>query len=352
MAPPSVDTDLGESALRAAFGAAIHVEPLCVLPNGRTFGIRVSGIDLSVPLNPVQARACVHSFYHHRLLCVSGQDPDRLTKRVFERFSNYFGAPVPHPSIPTRCPGFPALQIQTNVVGQRGNEVGRPVGDLARSFHADIDYETQPITATMMHCIAAPQNMVGATEVCDLLSATLELPAALREQALRIRVHRRPRAWFAEPAFVGKIEMATAHENDSRLLHMHHTLEDRRTLYSPQLDSTATNDYTWLDQSFGSEAELMGVVQSINAHATKEEYRYKHFYRVGDVFCWDNFQTMHRGPDDLVGVANMDHSQARFLHRISVKGKPSWELPRNDPQEWLAMHVAGGYVTPAQSLYE
>jgi hypothetical protein len=94
----------------------------------------------------------------------------------------------------------------------------------------------------MMHCVAAPREAVGATEVCDLLSATIELPPRLREQAGRIRVQRRPRAWFADPAYAGQIEMAAAHENDSRIVHMHHALRDRQTLYSPQLDSTATNE--------------------------------------------------------------------------------------------------------------
>ena len=59
----------------------------------------------------------------------------------------------------------------------------------------------------------------------------------------------------------------------------------------------------------------------------------------------DNFQTLHRGPGDLVGVATMDDPEARFLHRISVKGAPSWELPRADAETWLATHVAGGYRT-------
>lgn len=59
---------------------------------------------------------------------------------------------------------------------------------------------------------------------------------------------------------------------------------------------------------------------------------------------------MHRGPDDLVCVASIERSQARFLHRISVEGLPRWELPRSDPQERLIMHITGGYVTPAQNL--
>ena len=51
-----------------------------------------------------------------------------------------------------------------------------------------------------------------------------------------------------------------------------------------------------MDQSYGTEEQLISAVQEINAHATKEEYRYKHFYSPGDIFCWDNYQTLHRGP--------------------------------------------------------
>ena len=108
--------------------------------------------------------------------------------------------------------------------------------------------------------------------------------------------------------------------------------------------------YSWLDRSYGTAEELISAVREINAHATKEEYRYKHFYRSGDIFCWDNYQTLHRGPADLVGVATVDHPQARFLHRISVKGVPKWELPRADPEEWRSTHIAGGYMTPAETV--
>lgn len=105
-----------------------------------------------------------------------------------------------------------------------------------------------------------------------------------------------------------------------------------------------------MERSYGTEEQLISAVQEINAHATKEEYRYKHFYSPGDIFCWDNYQTLHRGPADLVGVAALGHSHARFLHRISVKGVPKWELPRGDPEEWRSTHVAGGYMTPAETV--
>ena len=82
----------------------------------------------------------------------------------------------------------------------------------------------------MMHCMAAPREPLGATEMCDLHSATLALPPDLRHQASLLRVQRRPRPWFSEPQYVGKIEMARAHENASTVLHNHHTLPDRQTL--------------------------------------------------------------------------------------------------------------------------
>ena len=330
------------TAVQDVFGPGAWLEPLCVLPNGKVFGVRISGIDVSEPLTPAQARACVQSFYRHRLLCIADQHPERLTVQGFERFANHLGAPVPHPSIQSRKEGHPALQVQTNVVGHRGNKLGQPVGELARSFHADIDYETSPITSTMMHCMAAPREPLGATEMCDLHSATLALPPELRRQASLLRVQRRPRPWFSEPQYVGKIEMARAHENASTVLHSHHTLPDRETLYNPQLDDTSSNEYSWAE---GSREEMLAVVEQLNAHAKRDEFRYKHRYRRGDVFCWDNYQTLHRGPGDLVGVATMDDPEARFLHRISVKGAPSWELPRADAETWLATHVAGGYRT-------
>ena len=88
------------AAVRSAFGGQAKVEPLCVLPNGQVFGVRILGINALVPLRPEQAQACVESFYRHRMLCIAGQETaGELTKERYERLANHFGAPLPHPSI-------------------------------------------------------------------------------------------------------------------------------------------------------------------------------------------------------------------------------------------------------------
>ena len=284
-AHPQLNEDAAR--VRSAFGGQAKVEPLCVLPNGQVFGVRISGINALAPLRPEQAQACVESFYRHRMLCIPAQDTaGALTKERYERLANHFGAPLPHPSIGGRTKDYPAMQTMTNVVPEnRALRLGQPTSTGDRTpdgrpsfpFHADINYETLPVTSSLMLCVKGPRHGIGATELCDMLSAWHELPEDLREAALRVRVRRRHPGWFTRQPQVsirsptpllaaasdrlvsrqpdgkvinlvelGKIQMSKGHENETEhIVHDHHTLAGRRTLYMP--GASAGNDHWWAD---------------------------------------------------------------------------------------------------------
>ena len=92
------------------------------------------------------------------------------------------------------------MQTMTNVVPEnRALRLGQPTSTGDRTpdgrpsfpFHAVINYETLPVTSSLMLCVKGPRHGIGATELCDMLSAWQELPEDLREAALRVRVRRR-----------------------------------------------------------------------------------------------------------------------------------------------------------------
>ncbi len=84
-----------EDRFAAAFGGQVAVEhPLAA----SGMGVRLSGIDLSLPLRPAQVELLLDTLSHCRLVTLAGQDLDRFSLAAFERFANHWGAPVAHPS--------------------------------------------------------------------------------------------------------------------------------------------------------------------------------------------------------------------------------------------------------------
>ena len=61
-------------------------------------GVRFNGIDLCNPLSCKEADFFLKALAYCRIVCVSGQDLSRFSLDHFERFSNHWGAPVPHPN--------------------------------------------------------------------------------------------------------------------------------------------------------------------------------------------------------------------------------------------------------------
>jgi alpha-ketoglutarate-dependent taurine dioxygenase len=56
------------------------------------------------------------------------------------------------------------------------------------------------------------------------------------------------------------------------------------------------------------------LLTRLMAHATQDEYVYRHHWRLGDVLIWDNTGTMHR-------ARPYDPACDRVLHRFSLKGE-------------------------------
>ena len=86
----------------------------------------------------------------------------------------------------------------------------------------------------------------------------------------------------------------------------------------------------------------------LEKHVLQPQFRYDHLHVPGDVTLWDNYMTLHNAPPMKFNINTID--DARLLYRLSCKGEPSLTLPRQDPVEWLAAHVAGSYSTPQEIL--
>jgi taurine dioxygenase len=78
--------------------------------------------------------------------------------------------------------------------------------------------------------------------------------------------------------------------------------------------------------SFGivgmAEPEAVALLDDLKRHATQERYRHAHRYEAGDLVIWDNWATLHAA--SLIEPAT-GPADTRLLHRISVKGMPTFD---------------------------
>lgn len=325
--------------------------PLSVSAAG--FGCRVRGLDLSQDLPPPTVQFLLELFHEHKVLCVAGQDIDgSFSLAHFERFANHIGAPLPHPAVTTRYRERPALQVQSNVVGYwrpglaAGHELKKP-SPPSFGWHADIDYEQVPSSATIFVCHTATPTAdnSGKTHFINLESLLKTLPSSLAAAADNIQVER------TEPASVSPTFETAAALNDADSLTplvIEHPFSGRRTLYGSLFGARRT---VFSGAAPDVIQEVLAAIQPLEERSDLAAHTYSHEHQRGDVVMWDNYSLWHRAPAQVM-VPTVDSPGARLLYRCSVKGQPSLMLPRSDSEEWLQTHIAGAYRTPLSDILE
>ena len=62
------------------------------------------------------------------------------------------------------------------------------------------------------------------------------------------------------------------------------------------------------------EDEGHDLLNELLTHVTKDEFVYRHKWRVGDLLMWDNIPTQH------LAIRDYELPQRRLLHRTTLKG--------------------------------
>ena len=369
--------------------------PGCCLhaPLAGQFGARLTGVDLSVELTAHQAELLLQIFEACKVLVIPSCSTDGVCLTDFERLANHIGHPTPHPSVRTRVVGHPNIQLMTNVTTADGDEGRSAV--VPSPYHTDLDYETEPASASMILCHTAPP--LGAqTSFIDMEQAWVEQPAdTLRETAMRLCVLRDGFSEVKPLAARNVSPIVRRHPRTGRQsLHVSHP-DLMRQFFAiepgedPVADMRAQRGYalgvapetcSWP----GGEADGRRLVQELRDRVLRparlRKCEYLHSHEPGCVIVWDNLSLMHTGPvngrrvphselsPDLQQLARCDavapqswesreqanqsraivgqrqhregaDAEARILFRIGVRGPGSVLLPRRDSAVWTRQHI-------------
>lgn len=240
------------------------------------FGIRIEDIDLSEPVDEKTFDEVRDLWMEHRVAVFPEQslDDDQLVA-----FTERFGPLFVHAqsSLLTTYKRKEVMEL-SNLDG-----VARPV-DYELDWHTDQTYTPQPVFATLLYGIVAP-NEGGETLFSDLAGAYASLPETLRQ-----RVDGVTAVYSAEPRPKVR-ETPLTEEEKARILDCTHPIIrthpylDRKALYLSPLHIKTIGDL--------GEDDSLELLRELTAHATQPAHVYRHTWSVGDLVMWDNTSIMH-----------------------------------------------------------
>jgi alpha-ketoglutarate-dependent taurine dioxygenase len=387
--------------IRELFSGAVCEGPLAASGGG----VRITGIDLTSRLSPDQVACLLDALSQFGIVSISGQDLSRFSLAHFERFANHWGAPVPHPTNftrggkPAQSDGDSSGQIEwvpfekrrvstTNAVfpnelqclphespavlvvtNFRGGDKGKPAEPTrvthGGSWHTDIEYEPLPIYVSMFLAHVSPVSretsggtwveapgvdlddprpyltgsdeelirlrhrlpLNGETAFADTAAALAALPAeeqaSLEQTQVRRRLNKEDEGWLAPLIRINP---------RSGIKSLHSPIWASRPRVRPAIEVDGM-----------SPDESRAFLDRLETHVLRPEFRYDHVHIPGDVTLWDNYMTLHNAPPVKSNITSVD--DARLLYRLSCKGDPALELPRQDDTEWIEANINGGYRT-------
>jgi alpha-ketoglutarate-dependent taurine dioxygenase len=394
-----------DQQFHAAFGGGV-IQLDCEYPLAPSgMGIRLTGVDLSGPLEPAQVTFLLDALSQFRFLCIAGQNLSLFSLAHFERFANHWGAPIPHPSNFTRggkpaqqdgatggevdfiayeqrraaaadrtLPGqlqclpheSPAVLVATNLLG--GIENKRVNLIAGGTWHTDVEYEPLPIYVSMFLAhhtpiardardgtwVEAPPNnspapyLEGSDE--SLIRLRKQLPlngeTAYTDTAAAFAALPAEERSALEKIYVRRRLNA---EDEGWLAPLVRTdpRSGLKSLHSPVWASRPGVRPAIQVDGMSVEASRT-FLDKLEAHILQPQFRYDHAHVPGDVTIWNNYMTLHNSPPIKTSVSSVD--DARLLYRLSCKGNPAVTLPRQDDSQWLAEHINGAYSTPKEIL--
>ena len=389
-----------EDRFATAFGNDVGVEsPLAA----SGMGVRLSGIDLTKPLTPAQVELLLDTLSQCRLLSLAGQDLDRFSLATFERFANYWGAPVAHPSnflrggkpaqqdgatdgaiefrpyadrkvaaADSTLPGqvacmpheSPAVLVATNLLGDGDRDKSR-LND-GGSWHTDIEYEPLPIYVSMFlvhHVPVARDASNGHWVERPVVSGPEPYFPGSDDELMALRKDL-PLDGETSYADTAAAFAALPPDEQARL----ETIQVRRRLNEgdegflaplvrtdPRSGVKSLHSPVWASrpgvrppievEGMSSEASRE-FLDRLEKHVLQPQFRYDHLHRPGDVTIWNNYMSLHTSPPIKTGIDRAE--DARLLYRLSCKGEPALTLPRQDDPSWIAANIPGEYSSPSE----
>ncbi len=273
------------------------------------FGVEITGLDLSKPMDDKTQREFFDVFHASQVIVLRGQS---LEFEQFDRLTQCFGRQDPHFLDHLRMRGHPAILMLSNIF-----EDGKPIGvfEGAAFWHTDVAYRDPPNSATIVYAIECPRGGCP-TNFADTFSAYDALSDAMKKRIddMVVLHHYGNRADMDENSRTSAERLTP--EQKMQVKNVFHPLVKRHPVTGRK------SLYGVAGSSFGivgmPDDEAVDLLDELKEHATKPRFVTQYNYSIGDVAAWDTYSTLHMAT--LQDPATTPETR-RLLWRVSVTGK-------------------------------
>jgi taurine dioxygenase len=274
---------------------------LTVTPSGQACGAKVTGVDLTQPLNEADVSAIRAAWLEHHVLAFPDQS---LTDDDLERFTLAFGGFGDDPFI-APIPGRDHV-----IAVERLADETSPL--FAENWHSDWSFQANPPAGTCLYGIKIPP-IGGDTLFANQHAALDAMPAALRSRLEgKQAIHSAKRAYAPDGAYG---EQDTA----KRSMDIRPSKDAEATQRHPIIRAHPETGRFGLFSCFGyiigieglDDAEAVPLLLELYQWQGREEFQYRHKWQPNMLLMWDNRSLLHAATGGYDG-------HHRLLHRTTI----------------------------------
>lgn len=270
-------------------------------------GAEVLDVDLTRRLDAAAVQEIRAAWLEHLVLVVRGQE---LTPEQHIAFSRNFGEHEMHHNKYNRHPDHPELYIVTNKVID-----GRPsdTRNVGRQWHSDGAYKLKPSMGSLLYSREIPP-VGGDTLFTNMYMAYDTLSPTMKQVidplfAINDRGTAKNNQYVDSERVAERLKLAPPVVNPVVRVHPE---TGRKALYVNPNVTTCIEGMT--------REESRSLLEFLFAHSVKQEFIFRHHWKVHDLVMWDNRCTMHLAPPDF------DMSHPRYMLRTTLAGTPVGRL--------------------------
>lgn len=270
-----------------------------ITPLSAHTGAEVVGLDFTHAIDPDTREAVNKAFVDHHVLVMRDQhfSPDQFKTAV-----QMFGELQRHHQKTLHVPGHPNVAYVSNDIFSGGKRI-----IPGETFHTDHSNHPRPPRATTLFAVELPSHG-GDTQYVNMHEAYDDLPEETKQGVAALKALHVYQSKYS-PRSLSRLSEESRRDLPPPSLHplvRTHPHNGRKALY---LNPVRMESIPGMD-----DAEALGLINELMAHATQKKYEYRHKWRHGDWVIWDNCSLMHKANPDY------DMNERRFLYRLMLKG--------------------------------
>lgn len=277
-----------------------------VRPLTDTFGAEVLGVTLSRQMDQDVFDEIKALWLRYEVLLFRGQD---IEKEDLIEFSRRVGPLEVHIREEWLNKRHPELLQITNI-----REDGKPTGALADGevgWHFDQIYLPKPAVGSVLYSVKIPP-VGGSTHFADMTTAYARLPRHLKDVVDGRNAIQSYTAFNRTYSTAVNSKQSNLTPDIAHPLVRTHPYSGRRALY---VCPGMTIRISGLPDD-----ESRAVLDELFDWTSREEFVYRHDWRVSDAIMWDNACTMHRRDD-------FDGQYERLMYRTTILPQADRAIP-------------------------